>query len=77
MEQAHCTCPISNAHMGNTYFKGIGWGDRGEALAVVSGLSQLGQPKVSIVDCKHDAGLPQAVVVVVAPEGPACRKSTR
>ena len=66
-------CP----HRQKNHLKGIGWGDCGEALAVVSSLSQLGQPKVSIVDGEHNAGLPQAVVVVVAPEGPACRKSDR
>ena len=68
---------LPNASTKNTHLKGIGWGDCGEALAVVRSLSQLGQPKVSIVDGEHNAGLPQAVVVIIAPEGPECRKSDR
>lgn len=67
--------PIADTE--NTYLKGIGWGNCGEALAVVGSLSQLGQPKVSIVDGKHNAWLPQAIVVIVTPEGSACRKSGR
>ena len=76
VEKVLCKAPTYR-HTENTHLKGIGWGDRSEALAVESSLSQLGQAKVSVVDGEHNAGLPQAVVVIVAPEGPACRKSDR
>ena len=52
-----------------SYLKGIAWGDSGEALAVMGSRPQASHAKVSVVDGEDDLGPPEAIGLVVLPEG--------